>query len=55
MAGQVSIVELEIDRLTNALAHLQRSNQELKDAIAEAGPDRDFRDAINENLVTIAK
>lgn len=55
MAGQATIIELEIDKLTNALAHLQRSIVELKEALAEAGQDLEYRDAINENLVTIAK
>ena len=43
-------------RLENAAEHLQRSIVELKEAIAEDGdPDREFKLAIEENIVVIAK
>lgn len=50
-----SLLELERDRLQGALSHLDRSVTELKAAIAETGPDLEFKQAINENVVLIAK
>lgn len=41
--------------MRNSLQHLERSNAELRKAIEENGPDPDFRQAINENIVVIAK
>ncbi len=53
--GRGSVIEAEIDEVSNALLHLQRSQEELKLALQESGPDPDFREAINDNIVTIAK
>eukprot|EP00879_Flechtneria_rotunda_P012858 GHRR01013426.1.p1 GENE.GHRR01013426.1~~GHRR01013426.1.p1 ORF type:complete len:205 (+),score=84.22 GHRR01013426.1:412-1026(+) len=50
-----SLLELEQDRLKGAVQHLERSVGELKQAIVETGPDQDYNDAINENVVVIAK
>jgi hypothetical protein len=50
-----SLLEIERDRLLGSISHLERSVDELKAAIAEEGPDQDYRDAINENVVVIAK
>jgi hypothetical protein len=57
MAANVaaSLLEIERDRLLGSISHLERSVDELKVAIAEQGPDQDYRDAINENVVVIAK
>ncbi|GAB4820504.1 hypothetical protein N2152v2_007550 [Parachlorella kessleri] len=51
----VGLLEQERSRLQNAVDHLQQSNMELKSAIAETGPDKDFKEAIEENIVVIAK
>ena len=53
-SGQ-TVLEIERDRLHTALSHLQRSNQELHEALAESGPDREYKVAIEENIVVIAK
>jgi septal ring factor EnvC (AmiA/AmiB activator) len=46
----------EIRRLENAVGHLVRSNTELKEAIArQEDEDGEFRSAIGENIVLIAK
>ena len=50
-----SLLEIERDRLKGSVDHLQRSVEELKAAIAETGPDQDYKEAINENVVLIAK
>ena len=42
----VQVLEIERDRLKNSCTHLQRSNAELQIAIEEAGPDPDFKQAI---------
>lgn len=57
MAANVaaSLLEIERDRLLGSISHLERSVDELKAAIAAEGPDQDYRDAINENVVVIAK
>jgi hypothetical protein len=57
MAANVaaSLLEIERDRLLGSILHLERSVDELKAAIAEEGPDQNYRDAINENVVVIAK
>eukprot|EP00878_Enallax_costatus_P010368 GHUV01010821.1.p3 GENE.GHUV01010821.1~~GHUV01010821.1.p3 ORF type:complete len:160 (+),score=41.87 GHUV01010821.1:1158-1637(+) len=51
----ISLLEMERDRLQGSLNHLERSVKELKAAIAEEGPDQDYKGAINENVVLIAK
>lgn len=45
----------ELSRVQNNLHHLQRSNAELKEALQTDGPDPDFKLAIEENIVLIAK
>lgn len=47
------IIIAEIRRLQNCIAHLVRSNRELQEALAE-GPDPDFTQAIEENVLVIA-
>ncbi|KXZ47008.1 hypothetical protein GPECTOR_39g502 [Gonium pectorale] len=49
-----SVLKKDIDELKNSILHLERSNQELKEALA-AGPDPEFRMAIGENIATLAK
>lgn len=49
-----SLLEIDLDKLCNSLKHLERSNQELKQALQE-GPDPDLQIAFNENIVVIAK
>lgn len=60
MAEAKSPLEIELDRLCNSLKHLERSNEELKaamqeDVLAGRRPDQDFKQALQENIVTIAK
>lgn len=62
MAGQddLSILEVELKRLRNSLAHLEASQQELKQAMqadVDAGnrADPDLKEAFQDNIVTIAK
>ncbi len=40
---QQSVLEVELDRLRNSLAHLERSNRELREALQVGGPDPDFK------------
>mmetsp|Transcript_13750 Transcript_13750/g.38924 ORF Transcript_13750/g.38924 Transcript_13750/m.38924 type:complete len:121 (+) Transcript_13750:433-795(+) len=54
-SSETDVLQEEIGRLQNAVDHLVRSNKELKDLIQETGPDRDYKEAIEENIVTIAK
>ena len=49
-----SIAQCEIDEITNAIMHLQRSNEELKAYLAESGPDPDLSQASYDNLTAIA-
>lgn len=49
-----SLLEIERDRLLCSLQHLERSVKELKEAFAE-DPDQEYKAAISENLVVIAK
>mmetsp|Transcript_26088 Transcript_26088/g.67434 ORF Transcript_26088/g.67434 Transcript_26088/m.67434 type:complete len:130 (+) Transcript_26088:404-793(+) len=51
----VDVLQEELSRLENAVRHLRRSNTEMKEALASEGPDRDLKEAIEENIVTIAK
>jgi len=53
--GSYSVLEIERDRLQRALHHLEKSVIELKSVINEAGPDPDYKDAIDENVTVIAK
>lgn len=49
-------LEAEKARLKNSVGHLERSIGELKEAISEHGDeDREFKKAIEENIVVIAK
>lgn len=50
-----SLLEQERDRLKCALGHLERSVTELKAAVADSGPDPDYKEAITENITVIAK
>lgn len=49
-----SLLEIERDRLQLSNQHLERSVQELKQAMLE-DPDPEYKAAISENLVVIAK
>lgn len=56
MASEQTVLEIEIERLKNATQHLERSNRELKEAMAEQEvKDPDFKEALQENIVVIAK
>lgn len=48
-------IEAEIAELQHKVQHLLRSNDELRRCIAEAGPDREYKVAIEDNIVTIAR
>jgi hypothetical protein len=55
-----SALEQERNRLANALAQLERSNAELRrelDAARDGGrpPDRDYKEALQDNLVVVAR
>lgn len=53
MAGPL---EREIQELEHKVAHLVRSNDELRQALKEDSSDRDeYKSAIDENIVTIAR
>ncbi|DBA74905.1 TPA: hypothetical protein ACH3X2_009235 [Trebouxia sp. C0005] len=54
-AQSVEVLEVERNRLQNSCKHLQRSNAELQAAIQDVGPDSDFEQAIEENMLTIAR
>ena len=49
-----SLLEIERDRLLCSVQHLERSVKELKEALKE-DPDPEYKTAISENLVAIAK
>ncbi|KAG2453324.1 hypothetical protein HYH02_001548 [Chlamydomonas schloesseri] len=49
-----SVLRIEIDELQNAIQHLERSNRELKELLT-SDPDPEYRQAIGENIVTVAK
>lgn len=48
-------LEAERDRLKNALAHLERSQEELRAALEDAPEDADFKEAMVENAAVIHK
>lgn len=53
---QLRRLEMERERLSVSLEHLERSNAELKEAIqSEGDEDGEYRHAIGENIVVIAK
>ena len=54
-AEQDSVLEIELDRLKNAEAHLVRSNAELKEAFQQEESDKEYKQALEENIVVIAK
>lgn len=54
-SSQKEGLEIEKERLQKAVYHLKRSNRELEDALVSEGPDREFRQAIGENIVIIAR
>mmetsp|Transcript_27617 Transcript_27617/g.49251 ORF Transcript_27617/g.49251 Transcript_27617/m.49251 type:complete len:129 (-) Transcript_27617:829-1215(-) len=55
MADALDVVQEELSRLENAVRHLRRSNAEMKEELTSNGPDRELKEAIEENIVTIAK
>ena len=50
----LAALEQEKARLTNAVKHLERSNQELQTALDESGPDKEYEDAVKENKEVVA-
>lgn len=54
-AEQQSLLEIELDRLKNAVAHLVRSNEALKEAYQQEEKDPEYKQALGENIVIIAK
>ena len=46
--------QLEKTRLENALVHLQESNDQLREALAQ-GPDAEYQAAIQENVEVMAR
>eukprot|EP00210_Caulerpa_lentillifera_P002904 g2772.t1 len=48
-------LEIERERLKNAVFHLKRTNGELEEILKEEGHDPELRQAIGENIVIIAK
>ncbi|CAG9466715.1 unnamed protein product [Pedinophyceae sp. YPF-701] len=50
-----SVLEAEAGRLSNSISHLERSIREIKQAIAEEGPCVEYKEAVGENIVLIAK
>jgi len=55
MASASSLLEEEMAKLENAVAHLLRSNQEIKEELSEHGRDPELKTAMEENIVIIAK
>ncbi len=53
--GKASELELECQRLRTSLSHLERSQRELRAALDVAAPDPEYKVAIQDNCVTIAK
>ena len=49
-----SIASYQIDEVLNAIAHLERSNAELRSFLKEAGPDPALSQAIYDNVAAIA-
>ncbi|KAM5540466.1 hypothetical protein V8D89_005924 [Ganoderma adspersum] len=49
----VSVITEEISRLQNSLAHLQRTQDELKEALSTAPGDADLAEAFQENEIVI--
>jgi hypothetical protein len=54
-AEQQSLLEIELDRLKNAVAQLVRSNEELREAYQQEDKDPEYKQALGENIVIIAK
>eukprot|EP00455_Lapot_gusevi_P039204 TRINITY_DN4392_c0_g2_i1.p1 TRINITY_DN4392_c0_g2~~TRINITY_DN4392_c0_g2_i1.p1 ORF type:complete len:113 (+),score=41.59 TRINITY_DN4392_c0_g2_i1:33-341(+) len=50
----LTVIELDIQELENSVAHLIRSNHELKVAFEET-QDPDFSEAIEENIIVIER
>ena len=51
----VGEVERLIADIEHQISHLVRSNQELEEFMSENGQEKELREAIGENIVTIAK
>lgn len=51
----LQVLEKDRDELTNAVAHLERSIRELRAEMAATGPDADYKEAINDNVVTVVR
>eukprot|EP01024_Parvocaulis_polyphysoides_P021419 TRINITY_DN20132_c0_g1_i1.p3 TRINITY_DN20132_c0_g1~~TRINITY_DN20132_c0_g1_i1.p3 ORF type:complete len:126 (-),score=27.22 TRINITY_DN20132_c0_g1_i1:163-540(-) len=51
----VELLEKERQDLLTALEHLERSNKELKEILIEEGPEVEYKEAIGDNIVAIAK
>jgi hypothetical protein len=50
-----SVLKDELKRITHATAHLERSNAELREELALHGKDLDYKQAMEENIVIIAR
>jgi len=49
------VLRRQLAELENQIAHLERSNTEMKEILDTDGPDPDLRAAIGENIVAIAR
>mmetsp|Transcript_35564 Transcript_35564/g.87458 ORF Transcript_35564/g.87458 Transcript_35564/m.87458 type:complete len:99 (+) Transcript_35564:385-681(+) len=50
----LAALEQEKARLSNAVAHLERSNADLVAALSADGEDKEYEDAVKENKRTVA-
>lgn len=50
----IAVLRIEIDELKNSIQHLERSNRELKQLL-QTEPDSEYRVAVGENIMTLAK
>jgi hypothetical protein len=53
--AMAEVLKAELIHLRNAIAHLEKSIAELKLALATEGPDPEYTQAINENIMVLAK
>ena len=53
-AGELEALAIDIQELKNSIFHLNRSNNELREALKETPDDSDFKAAIVENVDVIA-
>ena len=48
-AESAEVLGIELSRLQNSVAHLERSNDELREALERDGEDEEYRAAVSEN------